>query len=143
MKLTSIHLLVQLGVLIAIGAMAGFFALLAMGGIGGTAMGVAPEYSFGRVKGIVCPEGTLEYFSVERSYHQPGESEPHLECVDQDGSREDVLIPAILSVLVGTFLVVFLIIFLPGFILGSATAFFLARKVLSAGPTEDTNPPAK
>ena len=60
MKRFSIHLLVQLGVLVAVGTMAAFGALIAMGGIGGVAMGVAPEFTFGLVADFVCPEGTLE-----------------------------------------------------------------------------------
>jgi len=126
-----IHLIVQLGVLIAVGGMAGFTAIILMGGIGGTAMGVAPEFTFGMVKNIVCPEGTLEYYSQKRSYHEPGESEPHVECVSDDGVQEDVLLPAILGVLGATFLVAFGVVFLLVFIPLAIVAFIVTRKVMS------------
>lgn len=109
MKRFFAHLLVQLGVLVAVGAMAGFGALTAMGGIGGVAIGVAPEFAFGLVADFVCPEGTLDYYAEQRSYHSPGESQPHVECVSDDGLKEDVLVQAIVAVLGATFLGSFLI----------------------------------
>lgn len=130
-KRFSIHLIVQLGVLIAVGAMAGFTAIILMGGIGGTAMGIAPEFIFGMVGDIVCPEGTLEYYSQQRSYHEPGESEPHVECVSDNGVHEDVLIPAIFGVLGVTFLAAFSVVFLPVFIPLAIVAFIVTSKLIS------------
>ena len=131
-KRLSIHLVVQIGVLVVIGAMAGFCALISMGGIGGTAMGVAPEFSFGLVEAIVCPEGTLDVYSEQQSYHRPGESEPHVECVSADGSREDVLIPAILAVLGSTFAIAFVVFFVPVFLPLAVLAWILTRKTIKA-----------
>ncbi len=83
------------------------------GAIGGVAMGVAPAFTFSQVEGLICPDGTrLDYYAVQRSFHNPGESEPHVECVSEDGSTQDALLRAILIVLGVTFLAIFLIIFL-------------------------------
>ena len=113
-KRSLIQLPLQFGALITALMLSGFCALVSMGGIGGVAMGVAPEFTFGLVGDFVCPEGaSLEYYSVQRSYHEPGESEPHVECVSVDGTRENALIPAILTVLGGAFLIVFVPLFIP------------------------------
>ncbi len=113
-KRSLVQLPLQFGALITAIMISGFCALVSMGGIGGVAMGAAPEATFGLVGDIVCPEGaSLEYYSVQRSYHKPGESEPHIECVGADGTREDALLPAILTVLGGTFLAVFAPLFIP------------------------------
>jgi len=105
---------VQLGALITAGLIAGSIALVSMGAIGGVAMAAAPEFTFGLVANVVCPEGTsLKYYSVHYSYHEPGESEPHVECVGKDGAGKDVLLPAILTVLGLTFLAVFVPVFIP------------------------------
>lgn len=132
------HLLVQLLVVAVAGVSAAFSALVLTGGIGGVAMGVAPEFSFGLVADIVCPEGRLEYYSVRRSYHQPGESEPHVECVGEEGQREDVLVPAILAVLGLTFAAVFVSAFLPVWILLAVTGWFVTRRVKRASSTGET-----
>jgi hypothetical protein len=109
-----IRLPLQFGALITALMISGFCALVSMGGIGGLAMGVAPEATFGLVENFVCPEGaSLEYYSVQRSYHEPGESEPHVECVSADGTREDALLRAVLTVLGGAFLIVFAPLFIP------------------------------
>jgi hypothetical protein len=130
-KRISIHLLVQLGVLLFVGIIAGFTALISFGAIGGVAMGVAPESTFGLVAGVVCPEGTsLKYFDVKRSYHRPGESEPHVECVGENGGIEDALLEAILVVLGLTFAGVFLVVFVPLFIPLGITGLVLTRKAM-------------
>lgn len=129
-KRLSIHLLVQLALVLVIGGMAGFCALIAMGGIGGTAMGVAPQFAFGLVAPVVCPEGTLDVYAEQKSYHQPGESEPHVECVRTDGSRKDVLIPAIGAVLGLTLGIAFLVFFVPVFVPLAVLAWILTRKTM-------------
>ena len=108
-------LLVQLlGLLIVCGC-AGFFALTSFGVIGGVSMGVSPEPTFKLVEGVVCPEGsTVEYYEKKYSYHEPGEAEPHVECVSADGERNDVTLPAIGAVLGGSFLLCFFPICIPG-----------------------------
>lgn len=121
------HLLVQVLVAVVAGATTGFSALVLTGGIGGVAMGVAPELSFGLVAGVVCPAGSLEYTAVQRSYHQPGESEPHLECVGQDGETEDVLLPAILAVLGLTFAAASVVTFLPVWVPLALVGWFVTR----------------
>ena len=104
------HLVIQLLIVITVAAMAAFTALVSMGGIGGVAMGVEPEFTFGLVADFVCPEGTLDYYSIQRSYHEPGESEPHLECVAENGESEDVLLQAIGAGLGLSFVAGFLIV---------------------------------
>ncbi len=88
---------------------------IAAGLFGGLSMALAPQKTFGLVSGLVCPEGTrLEYFQVKRGYHQPGESEPHVTCVGEDGARKDVTLKAIGTVLGGIFILVFMLVFIPG-----------------------------
>jgi hypothetical protein len=92
---------------------AGFIALISSGAIGGSAIGVAPQVTFDLVEPVLCQPGeTLEFHSIRRSYHLPGESEPRLECVDEAGLRRDVLGRGILYVLGAVFLATWLIAFL-------------------------------
>jgi hypothetical protein len=108
-------LLVQLLGFLVVCSCAGFFALISFGVIGGVSMGLSPESTFKLVEGVVCPEGsTVEYYEKKHSYHEPGEAEPHVECVSADGEHSDVTLPAIGSVLGGSFLLCFLPICLPG-----------------------------
>lgn len=123
------HLLVQLILVVVVAATAGLGAFTLMGAVGGTAMGVAPEFSFGLVEDIVCPEGTLEYYSVQRGYHEPGESEPHVECVSLEGEREDVLLPAIGAVLGMTFTAAFVVGFLLLWIPLAVVGWLVTRRV--------------
>ncbi len=105
-----------------------FPALTLGGALGGAAMGVAPEPVFGLTEGFLCEDDArLEYFSVRRSYHIPGESEPHLECVDPDGTRHDVLPGAILLVVLGAIGAVFAGSFILLAIPFSLAAWFISR----------------
>jgi hypothetical protein len=131
--------LVQLGIIIAVASFAGFIALITAGGVGGVAMGVAPEFTFRQVEGLVCPDGTsLEYYSVQRSFHNPGESEPHVECVSEDGTVQDALFRAILTVLGVTFLGVFLIAFFGLLIPIEVIVLFISRRRAADQPGPDT-----
>ena len=65
--------------------------------------------------------------SIRRSYHQPGESEPHLECVDEAGLRRDVLGRGILYVLGAVFLTTWLVAFVLIAIPLVITALLLVR----------------
>ena len=117
------HLIVQLLLLILACGTAGFTALVALGVVGGTSLGVAPQQAFGLVGGLICPAPErLEYTDIRRSYHRPGESEPRVECVSPDGKRRDVTGQAIATVLgvsaVVSFLLVFMVIYLPLGLLG-------------------------
>lgn len=95
-------------------------------------MGVAPGPTFGLVAGVICPQdASLNYYEVERSYHDPGESEPHVECVGQDGTEQDVLLEAILSVLGLTFAGVFLATFILIYPLLVIAGVVLTRKVIA------------
>lgn len=133
LKRISIHLLVQLGIALLVGSIAGFTALTLFGAIGGVAMGAAPEATFGLVEDVICAEGSsLHYYEVKRSYHEPGESEPHLECVGEDGESEEVLLRAILVVLGLSFAGVFLAVFVPLFIPLAVLGLVLTRKAMHA-----------
>ncbi len=127
-----IHLGVQLLIVIVVAVFTGFGALILAGGIGGVAMAVAPGFTFGLVADAVCPEGTLEYYSVQRGYHEPGESEPHVECVSEDGQRENVLLPAIAAVMGLTFAAVFVVIFLLVWIPLALVGWLVTREVMKA-----------
>jgi hypothetical protein len=125
------HFVIQILVLCALGVMAGFFAITMMGVIGGTAMGVAPDPVFGMVSGIVCPNATLEYSSQQRSFHQPGESEPQVECVKDNGEREDRLFAAILSVLGLSFAGSFVGFFVPGYLVLGTLSILITSKIMA------------
>ena len=127
-KRFSIHLIVQFAVFIFVGVMAFCPATILIGGIGGTAIWIAPEFIFGIVDEIVCPEGTLEYYW---SYQEPNTYDAHIECVCNEGVREDVLFTAILGVLGVAFLVAFCGFLLPIFILLAIVTFIVTRKVIS------------
>jgi hypothetical protein len=103
-----------LGLLALAALIAGFLALVLFGAVGGVAMAAAPQATFGLTAPLLCAHGgTLEYHEVKRSYHRPGESEPHLECVQPDGKREDVIGKALVVVLAGVWIIIFLLAFLP------------------------------
>jgi hypothetical protein len=113
-RLRNILLIQLIGFLVVCGC-AGFFALIGFGIIGGVSMGVMPNPTFKLVEGVICPEGsTLEYYEKTYSYHEPGEVEPHVECVAPNGERSDVTLPAIGIVLGGSFLLCLLPICVPG-----------------------------
>ncbi|OGO09969.1 MAG: hypothetical protein A2Y93_10355 [Chloroflexi bacterium RBG_13_68_17] len=63
-------------------------------------MGVAPRQTSAVAAPLLCRDGSqLATSEVRRSYHRPGESEPHLECIASDGTRRNGLLPAIGAVL--------------------------------------------
>jgi hypothetical protein len=110
-------------------AVAGFTALISTGAIGGGALGVAPQSTFNLVADWICPrDSVLEFYSVKRSYHRPGESEPHLECVAPDGTSQDVFLSGVLAVLGLSFGVVFIAVFILFFVPAAFLAFVLFRK---------------
>ena len=131
-------LLIHLGIILGVALFAGFLALITAGGIGGVAIGVAPEFTFGQVEGLICPPGsTLAYDSVQRSYHEPGESEPIVECVREDGTAQDALLRAIFIVLGVTFLGVFLIAFLGLLIPIEIIVLIFSRRRAAGRPNAD------
>ena len=115
MKRVRNSLLVQVFGLLIVCGCAGFFALTSFGIIGGVSMGVSPDSTFKLVESVVCPEGsTVDYYEKKYSYHEPGEAEPHVECVSPNGDRSDVTLPAIGAVLGSSFLLCFAPICIPG-----------------------------
>ncbi len=132
-------LFIQIGIILVIAMFAGFLAFVISAAAGGVAMGVAPVFTFRQVEGWVCPEGTyLEYDSIQRSYHEPGESEPIVECVSEDGSRQDRLLQAILAVWGFLFLGIFLIIFFGALIPIELLFLIISRR--RAGDQPDSDP---
>lgn len=102
-----------IAVVIAI-IIASIFALILAGAIGGVSIGVAPESTFGLVERFICPEGShLEYLSIKRSYHEPGESEPFLKCVSENGTETDVLGKGIFAVILLFYIFAFFLAFIP------------------------------
>lgn len=128
------HVIVQLALAAVVAGAAALMALILAGTVGGVAIGVAPEATFGLVEGVLCLPGTeLRFSSVQRSYHQPGESEPHLECVGPDGQADDVLLRGISAVLGLAFAACFALIFVPVFIPLSIVGAIVTHKVGSRG----------
>ncbi|MEX2029536.1 MAG: hypothetical protein WD906_00980 [Anaerolineales bacterium] len=115
---------------------AAFVALPSAGALGGITIGVDPRFAFGIVERSVCPDGSLEFTSIRRSYHRPGEAEMHLDCVASDGSRSNVLLQGVLLVLGVAFLAIFVPVFVIfGLPLG-LIAYLVTRAIvsLSNGP---------
>jgi hypothetical protein len=127
-KRLILHFIVQVVLFMIICSTAVFNALILMGGIGGTALSVVPEFSFGVVGNLICPDGELEYYEIRRSYHTPGEREPNLVCTSEDGLEKDVILQGILAVLGATFILVFAITFIPIFFPLSITALVITQK---------------
>lgn len=122
-------LLIQLLALVAVCGASAFLALISFGALGGLSIALAPRSAFQMVEGVVCPAGSsIDYYEQKYSYHRPGESEPHVECVAPDGSRTDVTLKAIAAVLAGSFLVCFLPVALPGALLALVFPLFLRRR---------------
>jgi hypothetical protein len=126
-----IYLLAQVVALSIACSAAVFVGVPSAGFLGGTAIGAAPEFAFGSVERFICPDGTLEFTSIRRSYHRPGEFEPHLACVGADGDRVDVLFRGILSVLGVAFLVAFVPVLLFVGTPLALLAHFVTRALLS------------
>ena len=125
------HFLAQFGLLASVCFGAGFCALTTAAVVGGVGMAVAPEKAFSLVERFVCPSGThIEYYSIKRSYHEPGESEPHIECVSPKGVRLDKTLSAVFTVLGLTFALVFLAILVVAFIPLSIATLLRTRKVI-------------
>ena len=125
----------QLGAILLAGGLAGFASLILGGALGGVAMGVAPEPTFRLTEGLLCADDArLEYFSIRRSYHRPGESEPHVECVAADGTRQDVLLKAILVVLLIAFAAAFTSVFVILLIPFSLAAYCAGRGMRGRSP---------
>jgi hypothetical protein len=106
-----------------------FTALILLGGIGGTALGVAPDFSFGVVRNLICPNGELQYEELRRSYHTPGEREPNLVCISDDGLEKDVILQGVLTVLGATFILVFAISLIILFVPLSIIALVVTGKI--------------
>lgn len=119
---------------LALAAASAFLALISGGAVGGVAMGVAPEPTFGLVQPLICSGGELNFYSVKRSFHEPGEAEPHLECLSPEGESRDVLLAGIAAVLGGSFLAIFAGTFLTLFVPVALVAAFLLRR--TQGPLE-------
>jgi hypothetical protein len=111
-------------------------ALIFMGAAGGSSFAVAPEFNLGLVEGLICPDGTrVEYEEIKRSFHLPGESQPHTTCINDLGEEvEDVTLKSIGAVL-GMY---FLACFVPMVIGGSFLGIFIFSR-MTHQPKPDTS----
>jgi hypothetical protein len=128
-----IQLIVQLLLILFACISAGGLALISGGGLGGVAIGLAPESMFGLLGDYICPEGTaLKYEEWHASYNRPGESQFSLQCVGQNGESKDATLPAVLSVMGLGFLVVFvpafLVVYIPLGLLALILIALIGRK---------------
>ena len=128
MKRLLAHLKAQLRLALGVGIFAAIAAAICMGAIGGPAMAIKPKKMLGYVSEKVCPGGRLEYYEVKRSYHRPGESEPHVVCVSKNGTKTDITLKALGAVFWMVFKISFLAVFLPVFIPLSALQFGRMRR---------------
>lgn len=130
------HIAIQLLVAGIAAIIALVAAIFLSGAVGGMAVGVAPEFSFGLVSNIVCPDGMLVYSSIERSFHQPGESEPFVECVGPDGVSDDRFLPAISAVFGLAFGAVFLLTCLPTWAILAVIGWIIIRLINRSADTQ-------
>ncbi len=94
-----------------------------------------------QLESVICPEGTtVSYYSVRYIYHEPGESEPHVECVSPDGSVQDVTGAALFKTLGITFAGSFLVCCIPISLGTLLLALFLGRQAAKS-PKKSQPPP--
>ena len=115
--------------LLSVCGVAAFCGLIFSGTVGGVAIGAAPNFAFGLVEPLVCPEGSeLAYQEFRRSFDAPGEAAPDVACVTQEGETQDVLVRSMGAVFGLMFLVgsapVFLVL-----VALLALAFLIARRL--------------
>lgn len=122
MKNQAFTLSVRIGAVLATSVVVFFTAIIFAAGFGAPATVMAPEFHYQLLEDVLCPEGTtIDFYSVQRSYHEPGESEPHVECVYEDGTRIDKTLQGFFAPL-GMY---FIICFVPLFIPAALIAFFI------------------
>lgn len=87
---------------------AAFIAIISFGAIGGVLAAVAPEFTFGLTKGIVCPRSDL----VFDSWYDGEANQVRIYCVDAAGGESaDRTLAALGVILGGFFIAVFWIAF--------------------------------
>ena len=116
MKKRLAELLIFLFTVIIMGVLGGLYSLIFAGAAGGTALVLAPKFSFELVGRYVCPEGAhLQYESGQSGISENSYS---INCVTQDGKViQGMKSRAVFSVIGMYFLLCFIPTYLPGTIL--------------------------
>jgi hypothetical protein len=124
MKKRLVEILIFLFTVIFMGVLGGLYSLIFAGMAGGTALSLAPKFSFELVGRYVCPEDAkLQYDNGQNG--TPGNAST-VNCINQDGTIIQGMKPrAISSVINMYFLLCFIPTYLPGAIL---LWIFLNRK---------------
>jgi hypothetical protein len=119
MKTRLVKILIFLFTVIIMGVLGGLYSLIFAGMAGGTALGLAPKFSFGLVERYVCPEGAyLQYKSGQSAASGTPDNSYSINCVTQDGRIIQGMKPRAISAVIGMyFLLCFIPTYLPGAIL--------------------------
>jgi hypothetical protein len=119
MKKRLVEILIFLVTVVIMGVLGGLYSLIFAGVAGGTALNLAPKFSFELMGRYVCPEGDhLQYENGQNAASGMPENSYSVNCVSQDGTIiQGVKSRAISSVIGMYFLLCFIPTFLPGAIL--------------------------
>ena len=119
MKKRLVELLIFLFTVIIMGVLGGLYSLIFAGVAGGTALNLAPKFSFELVGRYVCPEGAnLQYENGQSAASGTFNNSYSISCVTQDGTVvEGMKSRATTSVIGMYFLLCFIPTYLPGAIL--------------------------
>ena len=119
MKKHLVELLIFLFTVIIMGMLGGLYSLIFAGVAGGTALSLAPKFSFGLVERYVCPEGAhFQYESGQSAAYGAFDNSYSINCITQDGTVIQGLKSRAISSVIGMyFLLCFIPTFLPGTIL--------------------------
>jgi hypothetical protein len=119
-------LLLFLFTALVMGLLGGLYSIIFAGLAGGTALGLAPKFSFELVGSYVCPEGTqLQYTSGQNA--ASGDS-ALVDCISQDGTRIQGQKPRAVSAVIGGY---FLICFIPTYFPGAVLLWIFLNREFS------------
>ena len=126
MKKRLVELVIFLFTVIIMGVLGGLYSLIFAGAVGGSALVLAPEFSFELVGRYVCPEGA--HLQVEIGQSSIFDNSYLINCVTKDGMViQGMKFRAIFSVIGMYFLLCFIPTYLPGAIIIYGRAFYYSR----------------
>ena len=126
MKKRLTKLLIFLFTVIVMGMLGSLYSLVFAGMASGTALGLAPQFSFGLVEKYVCPDGAhLQYESGQSHISGTSNNSTSINCVSQDGTVIQGMKPQAVSAVIGMY---FLLCFIPTYIPGAILLWIILSK---------------